>query len=93
MVHHGNREKRAGKRKVRKPGTLCRKLVDRSIGHHIPAESAKTPRSYVIYRTDAVNSGGSDTESPQCFWIQMILPRNGITAVNNECMIFTKNNC
>jgi len=73
---------------VRKSGALSLKLVDRSICRHIPAESAKTRRSYVIYRTDDVDRGGSDTERPRCFWIQMGVPRNGITAINNDGIIF-----
>jgi len=93
MVHHGNRGIRAGKRKFRKSGSFSLKLVDQSICRNIPAESAKTRRNYVIYRTDDVNSGGSDTEGPRCLWIQMILPRNGITAVNDGSMIFKKNDC
>jgi len=40
-----------------------------------------------------VNSDGSDTERPRCFWIQVILPRNGITAVNNDSMIVKENDC
>ena len=90
MVRHGNRGKRAT---VRKSGSLSLQLVDRSICRNIPAESAKTPSSYVIHRTDDVNTGGSDTERPRCFWIQIILPRNGITAVTNDSMIFKKNDC
>jgi len=93
MVCHGSRRKRAGKRKVRKSGSICLKLVDGSVCHNIPAESAKTRWSYVIYWTDDVNSGGSDTERSRCFCIQMILPRNGVLAVNNEGMTFKQNNC
>jgi len=78
---------------VRKSGTLSLKLVDRSICRNVPAGSANMRRSYIIYRTHDVNSSGSDTERPGCFWIQMILPRNGITAVNNDCMIVKKNDC
>ena len=40
-----------------------------------------------------MNSDGSDTERPRCFWIQVILPRNGITAVNNDSMIVKENDC
>ena len=40
-----------------------------------------------------MNSGGSDTERLRCFWIQMIVPRNGITAVNNDSIIFKKTEC
>jgi hypothetical protein len=91
MVRHGNRGKRAGKRKVRMSGSLSPKSVDRSICHNIPAEGTITPGNYAIYRTDDMYSGGSDTKRPQCFWIQMILPWNGITAVNNEGMIIKNN--
>jgi len=93
MVRHGYRGKRAGERKVTKSGSLSLKLVDGSICCNIPAESAKSRRSYVIDRTDDVDSGGSDTERPRFFWVQMILPRNGITAVNNDSMIFKKHDC
>jgi len=93
MVRHGNRGKLAGKRKVRKLGTLSLELVDRSKCRNILAENAKLRRSKVIYRTDDVNSSGSDTERPRCFWILMILPRNGIMAVNNHGMIVNRNDC
>jgi len=52
------------------------------------AECAKTRQKYVTHRTDDVNSGGFETERAQCFWIQMILPRNGILAVTNDGMTF-----
>jgi len=57
MVRHGNRGKRAGKRKVRKSGSICLKLVDGSVCRNLPAESAKTRTNHVINRTDDVNSG------------------------------------
>jgi hypothetical protein len=57
MVRHGNQGKRAGKRKVRKPGSICLKLVDGSVCCNLPAESAKMRRNHVIDRTDDVNSG------------------------------------
>jgi hypothetical protein len=57
MVRHGNRGKRAGKRKVRKSGSICLKLVDGSVCRNLPAESAKTRQNYVIDCTDDVNSG------------------------------------
>jgi hypothetical protein len=58
MVHHGNREKRAGKRKVRKSGSICLKLVDGLVCRNFPAERAKTRQNNVIDRTDAMNGGG-----------------------------------
>jgi len=57
MVHHGNRGKRAGKRKVTKSGSICLKLVDGSVCRNLPAKSAKMRRNQVIDRTDDVNSG------------------------------------
>jgi len=86
-------KKMSWKRKLRKSGSFSLKLVYRFICRKILAESANTRRSYVIDRTDDVNSGGSDTERPRCFWIEVILPRHGITAVNNDGMIFKKNDC
>ena len=56
MVHHGNRGKRAGKRNVRKSGSIYLKLVDGSVCRNVLAESAKMGRNYVIHRTDDVNS-------------------------------------
>jgi hypothetical protein len=50
-------------------------------------------QKYDIHRTDDVNSGGSETERPQCFWIPIILPSNGILAVNNDSMTFKQNDC
>jgi hypothetical protein len=57
MVRHGNQGKQAGKRKVRKSGSICLKLVDGSVCGNLPAESAKMRRNNVIDRTDDVNSG------------------------------------
>jgi hypothetical protein len=57
MVRHGNREKRAGKRKVRKSSSIYLKLDDGSVCRNLPAESAKMRRNHVIDRTDDVNSG------------------------------------
>ena len=73
MVNHGNWRKRAGKKKVRKSRSLCLKLVDGSVCRKLPAESAKMRRSYIIYWTNDVNSGGSETERPQCFWMEKII--------------------
>jgi hypothetical protein len=53
---------------------------------NIPAESAKAQRSYVIYATNEVDTGGSETERPRCFWMHMIIPSNGILAVKNDGM-------
>jgi len=64
MVRYGNRGKRDGNRTVRKLGCICLTSVDGSECHNIPAESAKSRRSYVIYRTGDVNRGGSETERP-----------------------------
>jgi len=73
--------------------SICLKLVDGSVCHKLPAENAKMRWSYIIYWTDDVNSGGSETERPQCFWMQMIIHGNGILAVNNDCMNFLRNDC
>ena len=93
MVREGNRGKRAGRRQVRKSGSICPKLVDGSECRNIPAESAKTRRSQVIYPTHDVNSGGSETERPQCFWTQMIIPKYDILAVNKDGLNFMQNDC
>jgi hypothetical protein len=55
-------------------GLICLKLVDGSVCGKIPAECAKTRRSYVIDPTDDMNTGGSETERPGCFWMNMIIP-------------------
>jgi hypothetical protein len=57
MVRHENRAKRAGKRQVRKSGSICLKLVDGSICRNLQEESAKMRKNHVIDRTDDVNSG------------------------------------
>jgi len=57
MLRNGNRGKLAGKRNVRKSGSICLKLVDGSVCLYLPAESAKMWRNHVIDRTDDVNSG------------------------------------
>jgi len=56
IVPHGNQGKRAGKRNVRKSGSICLELVDGSVCRNLPAESAKMRRNQVIDRTDDVNS-------------------------------------
>jgi len=53
---------------------LCLTFVDGSVCRNISAESAKTLRSDIIYRTYDENSGGSETDRPWCFWMQMIIP-------------------
>jgi len=93
MVGHGNRGKRAGKRKVRKSGSICLKSVDGSVCRKLPDESAKTRCSYINYQTDNMNSGGSETERPRCFWMEMIIHSHGILAVNNDCMNYMQNYC
>ena len=93
MVRHGNRGKPAGKRRVKKPGCICLKLVDGSVCCNLPAESAKMRRSYIIYRTDYLNIGDTETERPRCFWIQIILPGHGVLAVNNHGLTFKQNDC
>jgi len=69
------------------------KLIDGSVYRNIPVESAETWWSYVIHRTDDVNSGGSETERPRCFWMHMIIPWNGILAVKNDGMNLKQNDC
>jgi hypothetical protein len=93
MVYYGNHGKRAGKRKVRKSGSICLKLVDGSVCHNLPTESAKVSQYYVICGTEDMNSGASETERPRCLWIQMIPLRYGIVAVNNDGMTFKQNDC
>jgi hypothetical protein len=56
MVRPGNQGKRAGKRKVRKSGSICPKLVDGSVCRNLPAESAKMRRNHVIDRSEDVNN-------------------------------------
>jgi len=63
MVGHGNRGKRAGKRKVMKSGAICLKLVDGSVCRNLPAESAEMPGNHVIVPTDDVNSGAEGAVS------------------------------
>jgi len=93
IIRHGNWRKRAGKRKVRKSGTIYLKLGDGSLCCNSLGESTKTRWSYVIYWTDDTNSGGSDTERPQCVWMQMIIPRTGTFAVNNDGLNLQQSNC
>jgi len=61
---------------IRKSGSMGLKLVDGSVCCYILAESAKMRRNYVIHRTDDMNCAGAETESPRCFGIQMLPPRN-----------------
>jgi len=57
MVRHGNQGKQAGRRKVRKSGSMCLKLVDGSVCHNLRVERPKMRRNHVINRTDDVNHG------------------------------------
>jgi hypothetical protein len=57
MVRQANRGKRDVKRKLRKSGSICLKLVDATVCHNLPAETGKMRRNHVIHRTDDVNSG------------------------------------
>jgi len=55
-------------------GFICLKLVDGYEYCNIPGESAKMRHSYVMYPTDDVNTGGSETERPRGFWMHIIIP-------------------
>jgi len=92
-IRHGNRGKWAGNRIVKKSGSICLTLVDGSVCCNIPAERAKTRRSYVIYWTYEVNSGGSETERPWYICMQIIIVWNGMLAVNNDSMNFKQYDC
>jgi len=74
-------------------GSRCIQLVDGSVCCKLLAESADTPWSYVIDRTDDMNSGGLNTERTECFWMQVIIHRNGMLAVNNHCMKIVQYHC
>jgi hypothetical protein len=76
MVRHGNRGKRAGKRKVRKSGSICLKLVDRSACRNLPAQSAKMWRNHVINRTDDVKSGAERAVRVVALWASQIRSRS-----------------
>jgi len=98
MVYHGHQGKPAGTIQVRKSGSVCPKSVDGSVCHGLLVESGEMRPSYIMYRTDDMNYGGSGAERLQCFWMQMIIHRNCILAVDNEylnCMQknYTLNNC
>jgi len=85
--------KTSWQRKVRKSSSICPKLVDGSVCRNLPDESANTGQNYLIYRTNDVIHGGSETERPRCFWIHMILRRNNLLAVNNDGMTFKQHDC
>jgi len=57
IIFHGNQGKQAGKRKFRKSGSVCLKLVDGSVCGNLLTESAKMRLKHVMDRTDDVNSG------------------------------------
>jgi len=67
-------------------GFICLRFVDGSVCCNIPAESAKRWWSYVIFPTDDVNTGGSETKRPRCVWMHMIIPSNGMLPVKNDGM-------
>jgi hypothetical protein len=50
-------------------------------------------RNCIIDWTDDMNSGGSDTEKPRCYRIPMILPGNGLLAINCDGMTVMQNAC
>jgi hypothetical protein len=93
MVCHGNGGKQAGKRYVRTLSSICLRLVDGSLCRNIPAKYANTGHSYVIYRTDDLNSCGSETERPGCFWMHMIIGRNCILTIKNDGKNLNQNDC
>ena len=57
MLRHGKQGKRAGKIEVRKSGSMCLKLVVRSVCRNLPAECAKMRRNHILDWTDDLNSG------------------------------------
>ena len=78
-------------RKVRMSGYIYQELVDGSICRKLPVESAGTGCAYIIHRSDHMYSGGSETERPRSFWMQMIIHRNNLLAVKNDRMHFAYN--
>jgi hypothetical protein len=67
-------------------GSIGLKWDDGSECRNILAERAKMRQSFIIYRTDDVNTRGLETEMLQFFWIHMLLPWTGILAVKNNSM-------
>ena len=67
------------------------KLVHVCLCGKLPAESAEMRWTYVIYHTNDVYSGGSETEMSRRFWIRMMIHRNRILAAKNDCMDFMYN--
>jgi hypothetical protein len=59
--------------------------------HKLPAESVEMRLCCVIFHVNDVYSGGSETEISRRSWIEMILPKNRILAINRGCMHFLYN--
>jgi hypothetical protein len=66
--------KTCGKKIGQDIGFICLKLVNGSICRNIPAETTKTQPRYIIYRTNDMITGDSETERTQCFCMFLIIP-------------------
>ena len=60
--------------------------MDETVCHKSLAESSKTQWAYIFHPTFKVYSGGSETATPQSFWMEIIIHRIDVLAVNNDCL-------
>ena len=76
---------------VRTSGYRYLKLVHGYSCSKLLAESAEMRWTYIIHHAIDMQSGGSETEMTQRFWIQIIIHRNGILAARKDCLHFMYN--
>jgi len=91
MVGHGNRGEWDAYRKVRMSGYIYRKPGDGSVCPQSVADCADTRWAYHIHRADIVYSRGSCTDRRWSSWMEIIIHRNNVLAVNHDCMYYAYN--
>jgi len=89
MVHHENQGKGAGKRKVRKSGSICLKLVDGSVCRNLQAESAKMRWNHIVDQTDDVNSVAEGAVKAVALSASQIRSRSPASLPALNCMVKT----
>jgi hypothetical protein len=76
---------------VRKSGYINQKLEAAWIECEFLGESTESWYTYIIHQLDNVYMGWSVAEATSSNWMEMVIYRNDIIAVNNDCMHFVYN--
>lgn len=88
FLQHANWRERAGYRTVSKLSDICSTLVDVAIWCKFLAKSGDTWWAYVIHHSDNMNNRYPEIQRPCSVWMQMLVHRNHILAVNMNCIQF-----